>query len=168
MPNVEIERKYIIKMPDLNLLSEMESYTVSEIEQIYLESPTGITHRIRRRTYTDRAEYTETKKVRIDKSSAYEDERAITEAEYSSLCKKRAKDSTPLKKVRHTFRYSGQIFEVDIYPDWTCTCIMETELPSRDTVVDMPPFIQIVCEVTGKREYSNASMSRKFPKETEN
>ena len=167
MQNVEIERKYIIEKPNLKLLSGMDGYTSSEIEQVYLDSPTGITHRIRRRTYSDREEYTETKKVRIDKSSSYEDERAITAEEYNVLLQKRAEGSIPLKKVRHTFKYSGQIFELDFYPYWTHTCIMETELPTRDTVVDMPPFIRIVREVTGEREYSNASMSRKFPKEDE-
>lgn len=165
MPNVEIERKYIIEMPDLALLRGMRDYTVSEIEQIYLDSPVGITHRIRRRAYSDRVEYTETKKVRIDKSSAYEDEHTITEGEYAELRTRRAPDSVALSKMRYTFGYSGLTFEVDIYPDWTRTCIMETELPSRDTAVDMPPFVSIVEEVTGKREYSNASMSRKFPKE---
>ena len=77
MNNVEIERKYIIEIPDFNLLAEASDYTVSEIEQIYLSSPSGITHRIRRRAFADRIEYTETKKVRIDKTSAYEDERKM-------------------------------------------------------------------------------------------
>ena len=167
MKNVEIERKYIIEKPNLDLLSQMDGYTSSEIEQVYLDSPKEITHRIRRRAYADRVEHTETKKVRIDKTSAYEDERIITPQEYESLLQKRAEGSITLNKVRHTFKYSGQIFEVDIYPNWTYTCIMEIELPTRDTVVNMPPFIRIVREVTGEREYSNASMSRKFPKEDE-
>lgn len=165
MQKVEIERKYIIKTPDLELVSSMDDYTGSEIEQVYLSSPSHITHRVRRRAYLDRVEYTETKKVRIDKASAYEDEREITAGEYSTLILNRDPQSTPLIKTRHTFRYKGQLFEVDIYPNWSRTCIMETELPSRDTVVDMPPFIHIVSEVTGNREYSNASMSRKFPEE---
>ena len=163
MQNVEIERKYIIEIPDLAMLSAMDSYTASKIEQIYLDSPIGITHRIRRRAYSDRVEYTETKKVRIDKSSAYEDERTISEAEYFELLTHRAPDSVALSKVRHTFKYLGQIFEVDVYPNWKQTCIMETELVTSDTAVEMPPFIRIIEEVTGKREYSNASMSRKFP-----
>ena len=165
MQNVEIERKYIIKMPDVSLLSKMDAYTVSEIEQVYLNSPSNITHRIRRRIYYDKVEHTETEKVRIDNTSSYENEREITRDEYSELLINRATDSVPLNKTRHTFCYSGQIFEIDIYPNWTSTCIMETELPSRDTVVDMPPFIEIISEVTGKREYSNASMSRSFPNE---
>ena len=165
MNNVEIERKYIIEIPDFNLLAEASDYTVSEIEQIYLSSPSGITHRIRRRAFADRIEYTETKKVRIDKTSAYEDERKISESEYSALALRRAPDSTPLTKVRHTFSYLGQIFEIDVYPNWQRSCIMETELASRDTVVEMPPIIHIKREVTGDKRYSNASMSRTFPDE---
>ena len=165
MNNVEIERKYIIEMPDINVMSEMPDYTVSEITQIYLGSPQHVTHRVRRRAYDGRAEYTETKKVRIDKTSAYEDERLISEGEYSALALNMAKDSNPLSKTRHTFNYLGQIFEIDIYPNWTRTCIMETELPSRDAVVEMPSLIHIIREVTGDKKYSNASMSRSFPQE---
>ena len=165
MNNIEIERKYIIEMPDLRLISEMPKYTVSEIEQIYLTSASHVTHRVRRRAYEDRVEYTETKKIRINKTSAYEDERQISGDEYSVLALNRAQDSTPLTKVRHTFEYLGQVFEIDVYPNWLRTCIMETELVSADTVVNMPPFIRIVCEVTGDKKYSNASLSREFPRE---
>ena len=42
---------------------------------------------------------------------------------------------------------------------------METELPSRDTEVGMPSFIRIIADVTGDKRYSNAAMSRSFPKE---
>ena len=165
MENIEIERKYIIEIPDLKLISEMPSYTVSKIEQIYLSSPMHVTHRVRRRAYEGRVEYTETKKVRIDKTSSYEDEKQITCEEYIALAKNMAKDTLPLIKVRHTFEYLGQVFEIDVYPNWSGTCVMETELSTSDTVVSMPPFIHIVREVTGDKKYSNASMSREFPKE---
>ena len=165
MNNVEIERKYIIELPDVKAMVQMPDYTVSEIEQIYLDSPPHVTHRVRKRAYQGRVVYTETKKIRIDRTSAYEDEHQISEEEYHKLALKRAADSHPLSKTRHTFNYLGQIFEIDIYPDWTRTCIMETELPSRDTMVEMPGLIHVVCEVTGDKKYSNASMSKLFPAE---
>ena len=82
---VEIERKYVIRLPRLELLREQEGYNVSEIRQTYLESPSGVTHRVRMRSYPDRVVYTETKKVRIDRISSFEDEREISESEGSSV-----------------------------------------------------------------------------------
>lgn len=161
--NIEIERKYIIKLPKLSVLEAMSEYTKSEIVQIYLTSPKGITHRIRRREKNGVAVYTETTKVRIDGMSAYEDEREITEADFEALKKKAALHRRPVKKIRHTFVYKKQLFEIDVYPEWDRQAIMETELESREAVVEFPAAIEIIREVTGDKRYSNAAMSKEFP-----
>ena len=163
--NIEIEKKYIILKPTSDELFGMQDYSLSEIEQIYLSSPLGITHRIRSRKFPDKSVYTETTKVRIDKMSAYENEREITEEEFISLSSRRDTEARPIKKCRHTFVFCGQLFEIDIYPEWKNTAILETELNSRDTTVEFPDFIKIVADVTGDKRYSNASMSKSFPEE---
>ena len=162
---LEIERKYVIRMPDISLIASHGDYTVSEIKQTYLESPEHVTHRVRKRHYGDHTVYTETKKVRIDKMSVYEDEREISEGEYRALLSHRKSGTVTLKKTRHTFPYLGQIFEIDVYPEWGKSAILETELKTRDTVVTFPGFIEIIAEVTGEKKYSNASMAKEFPKE---
>ena len=162
---LEIERKYVIELPQISALSAMNDYTVSDIEQTYLESPAHVTHRVRARRYSDRTVYTETKKVRVDRMSSYEDEREISEREYSELLCRRKTDTVTLKKRRHTFLYEGQIFEVDVYPEWKRSAILETELKTRESEVIFPDFIRIIAEVTGEKKYSNAAMSREFPPE---
>ena len=162
---LEIERKYIIKMPDVATLSMQESYSSSEILQIYLPSEQGETRRVRRRAYADHIQYTETVKLRVDKMSSEEREVEISAEQFATLSEKIKEGTRPLNKNRHTFIYLGQLFEIDIYPEWQHTAIMETELPSRDKEVAMPPFISIIKEVTGDKAYSNAAMSRSFPKE---
>lgn len=163
--NIEIEKKYIIEKPRKEVLSAMDAHTDSEILQIYLSSPVGITHRVRSRKFSDKTVFTETTKVKIDKMSAYENEREITEEEFNSLAERRDEQTRPIKKCRHTFVFCGQLFEIDIYPEWKNTAILETELSDRDTVVNFPDFIKIVADVTGDKRYSNASMSRSFPDE---
>ena len=163
--HIEIERKYVISMPDVCAMQSEEGYTSSDIEQIYLKSSPRVTYRIRSRTKGGVTKYTETKKVRISGMSAYEDEREITESEFLTLRENIDPDTTPIIKTRHTFVYQSQLFEIDVYPNWQSCAIMETELPSEDTVVEIPSFIKIIKEVTGIKAYSNASMSRVFPKE---
>ncbi len=162
---IEIERKYIIRKPRIDDLRLMDEYSESRITQIYLASEDGKTRRIRRREYDGRVEYTETEKVRIDAMSAFERERGLTEAEFEALSRDIDKESRPLYKKRYTFSYLGQLFEIDEYPEWSDTCIMETELLSREESAPMPDFIVIISEVTGERSYSNAAMARLFPKE---
>ena len=162
---VEIERKYVILLPDVATLAAQPGYTVSEIEQTYLESEPTVTHRVRARRRGDKTVYTETKKVRIDKMSVFEDEREIGEEEYKALLSKKEQGTVTLYKTRHTFLYNGQIFEIDVYPEWTHSAILETELKTRETEVEFPDFITVIKEVTGDKKYSNASMSHSFPDE---
>lgn len=166
MTNLEIERKYIIEKPSALKMRECEAYTASDIVQIYLDAEAGVTRRVRSRAYSDgRVQYFETEKQRVDEMSSIEREREITKAEFDNFSLQIAAKTRPIIKTRHTFDYLGQTFEIDVYPEWERTCIMETELPSRDTEVGMPSFIRILADVTGDKRYSNAAMSKSFPEE---
>ena len=162
---VEIERKFVIEMPDIAALSTLSGYSSSDIEQTYLISSPSVTRRVRARHYDGRTVYTETKKVRIDKMSALEDEREITREEYEALLCEMMPGTVTLRKTRHTFPYRGRTVEIDVYPNWQRSCVLEVELDSREAELELPYFICTVAEVTGDKKYSNASMSREFPKE---
>lgn len=162
---VEIERKFIVKKPSPELIGELPDYSRSEITQIYISSPPGVTHRVRKRVYPDRCEYTETQKIRIDDKSAIEDENEIDCERFNLLSKSIKEGTRPIVKERYTFRCGAQLFELDIYPEWKESCILEAEIPERSCEVQIPSFIKVVREVTGYREYSNAAMSISFPEE---
>ena len=162
---IEIERKYIIAMPDTSALAAMPGYGVSEIVQTYLASSDAVTHRVRARSSAGNTKYYETVKTRIDAMSAVEDEGEITRGEYEDLILKIAEGTAPVLKTRHIFRYGERMIEIDVYPEWRNTAILEVELPTRETVVELPEFIKVIREVTGIKRYSNAAMSRAFPPE---
>ena len=166
MTNLEIERKYVIEKPQIDKMRECGAYTSSEIVQIYLDAEAGVTRRVRSRAYPDgRVQYFETEKRRVDEMSSIEREREITKAEFDNFSLQIAQDTRPITKTRHTFDYLSQTFEIDVYPEWENTAVMETELPTRETEVSFPDFIRVVAEVTGDKRYSNAQMSRSFPDE---
>ena len=162
---IEIERKFIIKLPDISLLEKMPDYTRSEITQIYISSPPAITHRVRKRIYSDKTVCTETKKIRIDKISSYEDERNISLEEFSEIAKNIKDGTLPVIKTRHTFSYLEKTVEIDIYPNWKRSAILEVELKTKEEELSLPESICVLSEVTGKRKYSNASMAQTFPDE---
>lgn len=163
--SVEIERKYVIMKPDFDSLCERYDVSVSEIWQTYLSSEPGITRRVRKRVYKDKIVYTLTEKKRIDKVSSYEDEREISGSDYENLLGQIMTGTRTLRKTRRVVRIDGVSFEIDEYPEWCRTCIMETELKSKDELVTMPDFVKIIAEVTGVKRYTNASMSREFSEE---
>ena len=165
MPPIESEHKYIIEMPDIAEICALAGYTRSEIEQIYLPSPVGVTRRIRSRRYGDTVVYTKTEKKRIDALSAIEDEVKISEEEYLRLAENKDPSSRPIRKVRHTAEYCTHTIEIDVYPEWKRCAVLEVEVESASEVVNLPDFIKVIKEVTGRSEYSNASLSRHFPPE---
>lgn len=162
---IEIERKFVIEMPELTVISRLDGYTSSDIEQTYLVSSPLVTRRVRARKYSNHTVYTETKKIRIDRMSSEEDEREITEEEYRALVLDIKPETVTLRKTRHTFDYLGRTFEIDVYPNWERSCILEVELDSKDSSLTIPDFLRVIAEVTGDKAYSNASMSHKFPDE---
>ena len=165
MSKLEIERKYIIAMPNVSLLSRVQGYTVSDITQIYLSSPVGVTHRIRRREYADACDYTETVKLRLNKTTCNESEGKIDKPRFDELSLNIKEGTRPIIKTRHTFPFDGFTVEIDVYPEWEHTAIMEIELDREDVTPAIPSFIRILREVTGIREYSNAALSHSFPEE---
>ena len=162
---IETERKLVIFLPDEDALKAERNYSESRITQIYISDPC-LTHRVRKREYSDgRVEYTENTKKRISIMSVIENEREITEAEYESLALRIEEGSKPLSKLRRTFSYLGRTVEIDSYPEWKKSCILEVELESESEELRLPEYIKIIREVTGEKRYSNHSMTHSFPNE---
>ena len=160
---MEIERKYLIAMPDEAVL---QSADASEIVQTYLVSPKkGVTERVRARTSSGRAVYTHTVKHKLSAMTREEDEHEISAAEYAELLKRADAGRKPIRKMRYCLDYIGQLFEIDVYPFWTDRAIMEIELDSEEREVMLPPFIEVIKEVTGDGRYTNAAIAREIPAE---
>ena len=162
---METERKFIIRLPEIALLEEQTGYTRSDIVQTYFDSEQGLTHRVRKRTGKNGTVYTETKKRRVSRLSSIEDEIEIGEEEYLARLATLKILGSPLHKTRHTFAYGTHTFEVDIYAQWKEHAVMEVEFAREDETIALPPFIEIVKEATGTKEYSNFSMAIAFPSE---
>ena len=163
MDSLEIERKYLIRMPDASLLSALPC---SEIEQIYILSPEGGRERIRRRVFADRVVCTHTVKRRVSDLSRIEIEEEIGEERFRELSKRADSARSPICKKRYLYEYDGQIFEIDVFPFWDDRAIMELELESEEQEIRLPPSIEIVREVTFEGRYTNSALAREIVRET--
>ncbi|MBQ3761624.1 MAG: hypothetical protein II875_06405 [Clostridia bacterium] len=161
---IETERRFLIRMPDVEKLRAMEGCVCTEITQRYLLNDSA-TERIRKRVYADRTIYTHTLKKRISSMSSIEDEHEITRDEYDAFKRRLDPERHKIKKLRCAVPWQGHTAEIDIYPFWQKQAIMEIELKSEDDVIDLPDFVEIIREITGDRSYSNRSLSKKIPAE---
>ena len=116
---IEIERKYLIKMPDMEKLRQTDNYDFSEIEQVYVsDTMDGMFGRIRKRGKNGVYKYYKTFKKDVTAVTRIEIESEISEKEYKELKKHCREGFGIIEKTRHVFAYKGQTFELDIFPFW--------------------------------------------------
>ena len=158
----EIERKYLIRMPDTTFLAAHAAS--SQIEQTYLRRPAPqVNARVRKRGREGAWVYTHTQKTRVSDLRRIEDEREIGEDEYRVLLLQADPERKPIRKTRWVLPYKGQSFEIDIFPFWEDRALMEIELMDESQTVELPPEIDTIREVTGDGRYTNAALSREVP-----
>jgi len=153
--NVEIEHKYLLKrLP----LAAVDAPSV-EIEQGYLPGE-KLVERLRRIRFADGAE----KWFRTVKSGKGL-ERVELEEEADADVSRAMWELTQGRRVhkrRYSIRESDElVWEVDEFLDRDLV-LAEVELPTSETKVELPPWLQDVLdrEVTDEPEYSNAKLAR--------
>ncbi len=161
----EIEKKYIIAMPDAAMLASCEGCEIWEIEQIYLIAGPGETRRIRRVKENGVDRFYRTFKRRLSAMTAEEDEGLISREQYAAYKEEVNPQSNPILKTRYRVPYEGQVLEFDLYPFWQDRAVMEIELDSEDQAVFIPSWVRVLKDATGDYRYSNFSLSREIPME---
>ncbi len=156
---MEIERKYLIKRPDAALLAKLPERT--EIYQTYLqEKGDGFSTRIRKRGTPDSGyAYTLTRKKTVAMGERIELEKEISARQYAQLLLSADPCRKTVEKERYCFDFKGQRFEMDIYSFSTGLATLEIELPSIETRVELPDFLEIIEDVTEKPGYTNYELS---------
>ena len=156
----EIERKYLIRYPDINTLLAQKGVEQWEIVQIYLTvSGPGETRRIRQVVSGGEIKYYKTFKKHLTELTNEEDEGEIDQLEYIHLCQEQQPGCKPLGKTRYRIPYQGHILEFDIYPFWTDRAILEIELEDEDAGAAIPDYVHIIRDVSADPAYKNRSLA---------
>ena len=158
---LEIERKYLISMPDIDRLLSVPFCRVLQIEQIYLLSDAGESSRIRRIEENGSFCYFYTRKRAVTSVTRIEEEDAISAEEYRRLILLADPAKNPIRKTRYCFPYAGKLFEIDVYPFWKKQAVLEVELDSEEEAILFPPEITILREVTEDLSFRNSSLALK-------
>ncbi len=157
---IETEVKYLIRMPDVNVLLSQKGIAVKSIVQTYLLSPDNSTRRVRKIETEDKTTFIFTEKIRISSLSAFEDERELTKEEYDKLLLEADPDRTPIGKTRYAFPFVNHIIEIDVYPFWSDRAILEIELSTEGEKYSIPSFISVIKNVSDDSRYKNARLAK--------
>lgn len=161
----EIERKFLIRMPEKAQLLLKEGANTSSITQTYLQGEVGYSERVRKREFSDHIVYTHTKKRFISALSCEEIEEEISEEAYLRLLHRKDPARTPVSKERICIPYAGHLLEIDIYPFWKKQAVLEVELRSESEECLLPSYLSVLREVTGDKKYKNKALAISVPEE---
>ena len=163
----EIERKYLIRYPDIKTLQAQKGVEQWEIVQIYLTvSGPGETRRIRQVVSGGEIRYYKTFKKHLTDLTNEEDEGEIDQLEYIHLCQEQQPGCKPVGKTRYRIPYEGHILEFDIYPFWNDRAILEIELEREDEGAAIPDYVRIIRDVSADPAYKNRSLAENVVYET--
>lgn len=159
MQNFEIEHKYLIKKPDENSLKGLAGVRVLNISQTYTTEGS----RARKITENGKITYIKTVKKHISDLVRIENEEEISQNEYDRLLG--LKQGNAVEKTRYVYPYKNRKIEIDVYGFWEKQAILEVELDNENDEFELPPFIEVIREVTNDKAYRNYALSKKIPKE---
>lgn len=155
----EIERKYLIRYPDIEVLRAQKGAEQWEIVQIYLTSGPGETRRIRQVVSGGEIKYYKTFKRHLTSVKNEEDEGEIDQLEYIALSKEQQPGCKPLNKTRIRIPYMGHVLEFDLYPFWKDRAIMEIELEREDEGAAIPEYVRVIRDVSNDFAYKNRQLA---------
>ena len=152
---IEEERKYIVE-----LTGEVPDCIESEITQTYLVAEPGCEIRLRRRGWHGKYVNVHTTKKHTESNEILETERQVSNNLYESLLQQADPYRQPIRKLRKSFIWKGQYFELDNYLEPVSNLmILETKGVAAKESVKFPPFIKVLEDITGNDKYYNYNLA---------
>lgn len=158
----EIERKFLIEMPDIEYLESLPNCEKVKIVQTYLNSSDDEEIRIRQRGNNGSYTYSKTRKINVDSMKRIEIETRLTQEEYINELLNADPTRGQIIKERYCLCYKNQYFEIDIYPFWDDKAIAEIELISEEQKIDIPAFLNVIDEVTDDINFKNSEIAKQL------
>ena len=161
----EIERKFLIKYPDIELLESLPNCQKVDIVQTYLNSVSGKERRVRARGQNGHYIYYLTEKEPVSTGKRAEIERRLTQEEYVKYTMEADPNLHTIRKTRYCLSYNSVYFEIDVFPSWNNQAFVEVELHDENEIINFPDFIEVIREVTDDPKYYNHELAKAMPEE---
>lgn len=155
----EIERKFLIKYPDIKYLESLSNCQKVQIVQTYLKSKDKEV-RVRQRGLNGKYTYSKTEKINVSDIKRIEKETRLTQEEYIEELVNMDINKGQIIKDRYCLTYKNQYFEIDVYPFSNDLAILEIELNNELQEIEFPYYLDIVKEVTDDPSYRNSNLAK--------
>ena len=154
---IEEERKYIVR-----LIGDIPECTTSEITQTYLVADPDSEVRLRKRVWNNgKPVYLLNSKKKVSEHEQIETEQQVNSNLYIAMMQQADPYRRTIEKTRRSFIWKGQFFELDTYKVPEGLMILETKGVTANEEVKIPPFLEAVEDITGRKEYYNYNLAKR-------
>lgn len=154
---IKEERKYIVEV-----IGALPDGINTKITQTYLTAEPNSEIRLRRSVHDGHTQNIHTIKRRISQTENVITERHVNNNLYESLMKQADPYRCTINKQRKSFIWQGQHFELDTYlAPLDGLVILETKGKKSHDDVNFPPFLRVVKDITGMKDYYNYNLALK-------
>ena len=109
------------------------------------------------------AHFTHTTKKFVSAGINEEVEVLLNKDKYDASISRADLTKESIDKVRYFIPWADKLFELDIFGgSHEGLAILEIELTSMDEPFELPPFLEVIREVTAEKEYSNNQLADKL------
>ena len=162
---LEIERKYLIRMPAPEALTAHSTHHIT-ITQTYLLGTGGDRAiRVRRSECGGVVTYRLNEKRACTALIRQEREQELTAQEYEQALLRADPALRPLHKVRWCVPYAGHVLEIDVFPFWGDRALCEVELTAPDEAAALPAWVTVIRDVSADARYLNSALAGQIPDE---
>lgn len=156
-------KKYLLVVdknaPELHQIASIK-IEVFQVEQTFLKTSVGesILHKVGKND-----SFTYSHEMRYDiKGENIQKKRQITAREYIQLLESRDDNKRQVKKLKQCFIYENYYYIVETFKNIEpCPSILRVDSTIQSTKKKLPPFLTILREVTGEKDYETWYMANK-------
>ena len=145
----------------VRIVGEIPECSESMITQTYLVAEPGCEIRLRRREWSGgKVVNVHRSTKRISDTEVIETERKVDNNLYEQMLQQADPYRSTIKKRRQSFIWKGQFYEIDTFLSPISDLVMmETKGVAQHETVKVPPFIEILEDVTGNSKYLNYNIA---------
>ncbi|MBQ1437334.1 MAG: hypothetical protein IIZ07_05305, partial [Ruminococcus sp.] len=99
---------------------------------------------------------------KISELKRVEREESITKEQYEHYISKKEYCQGTISKDRYCFVWKNQYFELDVFPFWDKTALIEIELLKENQPYTLPDFLVVLREVTYEKQFRNKSLAVQY------
>ncbi len=153
-----IEKKYLIKMPDINQLLKNKHCRRVHVKQHYIIDDT----RKEKEKIVLRRENKKNLYYKVNKKDNVKYKISLSADDYINRLENEDTKFYHIYKDRYYYIYDSRCIKIDVFPFWNDKAILEVDLLNERETIKLPKFIEVIEEVTDNEKYKNYYLAEEY------